>query len=132
MYDFPTDLRYSADHLWVRPAAGADVMRVGLTDFAQQSLGDVVILNAPREGDAITAGTACGGVESTKSDNELIAPLTGTVRSHNASLDENPEAVNSDPYGEGWLFEVEVEPSTLAEQLGRLLDADHYQRLVTN
>ena len=95
MYDFPTDLRYSEDHLWVRPAAGADVMRVGLTDFAQQSLGDVVILNAPREGDVITAGTACGDVESTKSDNELIAPLTGTVRSHNASLDENPEAVNS-------------------------------------
>lgn len=132
MSEFPSDLRYSADHLWVRPAEGAGPVRVGLTDFAQQSLGDVVILTAPREGDTITAGTACGEVESTKSDNELIAPVTGTVRSHNASLDENPEAVNSDPYGEGWVFEVEVDASTLAEQLGRLLDADHYQRLVSN
>lgn len=132
MYDFPGDVRYSTDHLWVRPGSDAGVLRVGLTDFAQQSLGDVVVLNVPREGDQVTAGSACGDVESTKSDSELIAPVTGTVRRHNAALDESPEAVNADPYGEGWLFDVEVDPSTLADQLGHLLDADHYQRLVTN
>lgn len=132
MYDFPGDVRYSTDHLWVRPGSDAGVLRVGLTDFAQQSLGDVVVLNVPREGDPVTAGSACGDVESTKSDSELIAPLTGIVRRHNAALDESPEAVNADPYGEGWLFDVEVDPSTLADQLGHLLDADHYQRLVTN
>lgn len=125
----PDDLRYSRDHLWVRRDAGASLVRVGITDFAQESLGDVVDVSPPRPGDTITVGQPCGDIESVKSVNDLIAPLTGTVRTRNEDLAGAPELVNTDPYGQGWLFEAEIEPSTLDRQLAGLMDADAYRDL---
>ena len=94
MPDIPTDLRYSKDHLWARPGPAARMARIGVTDFAQQSLGDVVDVTLPRPGDMVTAGEACGDIESTKSVSDLIAPVTGTVRTR------MPEPINTDPYGQ--------------------------------
>ena len=129
MSDIPADLRYSTDHLWVR--RGADgLVRAGVTDFAQQSLGDVVDVSPPEPGDAVTAGQACGDIESVKSLTDLIAPVTGTVRVRNEDLAENPDLVNTDPYGQGWLFEVQSDPASLGQQLAALMDADAYHGLV--
>jgi glycine cleavage system H protein len=129
MSDIPADLRYSADHLWVRPGADG-LVRVGVTDFAQQSLGDVVDVSSPRPGDAVTAGQACGDIESVKSVSDLVAPVSGTVRARNEDLAEAPDLVNSDPYGQGWLFEVQPDPATAGQQLAALMDADAYRGLV--
>lgn len=132
MSSFPTDVRYTIDHLWVRHQPDGDVVRVGLTDFAQESLGDIQAMTLPQVGDAITYGTGCGEVESIKSVNELIAPVTGHVRSRNSRLDQSPELANSDPYGEGWLYEVEAEPRSIPDQLARLMGAADYRRTVAN
>ena len=129
MSDIPADLRYSTDHLWVRPGADG-LVRVGVTDFAQQSLGDVVDVSPPKPGDTVTAGQACGDIESVKSVSDLVAPVTGTVRARNDALAGAPELVNTDPYGQGWLFAVETDPATQGEQLAALLDADGYRELV--
>jgi len=129
MPDFPADLRYSKDHLWARPGADASLVRVGVTDFAQQSLGDVVAVTLPRAGDTVTAGEPCGDVESVKSVNDLIAPVTGTVRARNDDLTAAPELVNTDPYGQGWMFEVEPDPETLGKELAALLDVGAYRQL---
>jgi glycine cleavage system H protein len=129
MPDVPADLRYSQDHLWVRVDAGTSLVRAGVTDFAQQSLGDVVDVSPPRAGDTITAGQACGDIESVKSVSDLIAPVTGTVRARNDDLAGAPELVNADPYRQGWLFEVEIDPATLGQQLANLLDAGAYRTL---
>ena len=128
MSDIPADLRYSTDHLWVRPGAGG-LVRVGVTDFAQQSLGDVVDVSPPRPGDTVTAGQACGDIESVKSLSDLIAPVTGTARARNEDLAEAPDLVNSDPYGQGWLFEIQSDPAILGQQLAALMDADAYREL---
>jgi glycine cleavage system H protein len=125
----PADLRYSSDHLWVRPGADG-LVRVGVTDFAQQSLGDVVDVSPPRPGDTVTAGEACGDIESVKSVSDLIAPVSGTVRDRNGALAKAPELVNSDPYGQGWLFEIQSDPASLGQQLAALLDADAYHGMV--
>jgi glycine cleavage system H protein len=127
MLDFPADLSYSNDHLWARPGGG--LVRVGATDFAQQSLGDVVDVSLPRPGDTITAGQACGDIESVKSVSDLIAPVTGTTRARNDDLAGAPELINTDPYGRGWMFEVETDPATLSQQLAALLDARAYRDL---
>ena len=127
--DIPADLRYSKDHLWARPGAGASLVRVGVTDFAQQSLGDVVDVTLPKPGDTVTAGEACGDIESVKSLSDLVAPVTGTVRARNDALAGAPELVNTDPYGQGWLFEAETDPATLGQQLAALMDADAYRAL---
>ena len=129
MPDVPADLRYSQDHLWVRPGADRSLIRVGLTDFAQSSLGDVVDVSLPRVGDAVTAGQACGDIESVKSVNDLIAPVTGTVAAGNEELSQAPELVNSDPYGQGWMFAVRADSSTADQQLAALLDAAAYRDL---
>jgi glycine cleavage system H protein len=100
--------------------------RIGLSDFAQTSLGDIVDVSLPRIGEAVSAGEPCGDVESTKSDSDLIAPVSGTVRALNGALSASPELVNSDPYGQGWLFELELDPATADQQLGALLDAKAY------
>ena len=128
MPEIPADLRYTSDHVWVRRVAEGQV-RVGLTDFAQRSLGDVVEVTPPRAGDAVEAGAACGDIESVKSVSDLIAPVTGTVRASNGKLADQPELVNSDPYGDGWMFDAEVAPALLDEQLVTLLDADVYRAL---
>ena len=105
-FDYPQDLRYTAEHEWVRVVG--DRARVGITAFAQDALGDIVYVTLPDDGAQVTAGQPCGEVESTKSVSDLYAPLTGAVVSRNAALDATPELVNSDPYGEGWMFEVTV------------------------
>jgi glycine cleavage system H protein len=129
MPEIPADLKYSTDHLWVGPADGTSVVRAGVTDFAQRSLGDVVEVTPPGPGDTITAGEACGDIESVKSVSDLIAPVTGTVRARNRDLSRTPELVNTDPYGQGWLFEAEIDPATLDRQLAALLDAGAYRDL---
>ena len=129
MPDTPADLRYSKDHLWVSPSPATGVVRAGVTDFARQSLGDVVEVTLPRPGDPVKAGEACGDIESVKSVSDLIAPLTGTVRTRNDDLAGAPGLVNADPYGQGWLFEVETDPATLGQQLAALMDARAYRDL---
>jgi len=129
MPEIPDDLKYSADHLWVGPVDGTGVMRAGVTDFAQQSLGDVVDVTPPLAGETVTTGQSCGDIESVKSVSDLIAPITGTVRARNDELSRAPELVNTDPYGQGWMFEVEVDPTTLATQLAELMDASAYRNL---
>jgi glycine cleavage system H protein len=129
MAAIPDDLRYSPDHLWVRVDRDRGMIRAGVTDFAQQSLGDVVDVTPPRPGERITMGEACGDIESTKSVSDLIAPVTGTVRATNHDLADAPDLVNADPYGQGWLFDVEVDPSELTRQLSNLLSAHAYREL---
>ena len=119
---FPDDLKYTSEHEWVREGGAA--VRIGITDFAQDALGDIVYVSLPEVGTAVEAGASVGELESTKSVSDVYAPVSGTVTARNDALDGTPELVNSDPYGDGWLFEVEVsDPS----QLGGLLDAAGYQ-----
>lgn len=129
MPEIPAGLRYSKDHLWARAGAGAGLVRVGVTDFAQQSLGDVVEVTPPEPGSMVAAGEACGDIESVKSLSDLVAPVTGTVRVRNDALAGAPELVNTDPYGQGWMFEVEIDPATLGQQLAALMDAGAYRAL---
>jgi glycine cleavage system H protein len=128
--DFPPNLRYSKDHLWARLDTDHNVVRSEVTDFAQQSLGDVVDVTLPRLGERVKAGQACGDIESVKSVSDLVAPITGTVRTRNDALTGAPGLVNSDPYGQGWMFETEVDPATVSQQLAGLLDAHAYRDLV--
>jgi glycine cleavage system H protein len=122
------DLRFSSDHLWARPGpAGSTLVRVGVTEFAQQSLGDVVEVTLPGLGETVTAGEPCGDIESVKSVNDLVAPVTGTVRGRNDALGDAPGLVNSDPYGDGWMLEIDVDPGSLSEQLARLLEEPAYR-----
>lgn len=128
-HEYPQDLRYTAEHEWVRPAAAPDpggrqgVVRVGITSFAQDALGDIVFVQLPEAGTAVTAGEPCGEVESTKSVSDVYAPLTGTVVARNEALDGSPELINSDPYGEGWMVEIEVEDPGAVQGL---LDVEGY------
>jgi glycine cleavage system H protein len=126
--DIPENLRFSADHLWAAPVHDSGV-RVGLTDFAQQSLGDVIDVTPPDVGAGVSFGEACGEIESTKSVNDLVSPVTGTVELRNDDLLESPDLVNSDPYGKGWIFDVKVGPATRAEQLAHLMDDAAYRNL---
>jgi glycine cleavage system H protein len=105
----PDDLRYTTDHEWVRRTG--DVARIGITDFAQQALGDIVYVSPPELGTAITAGATLGEIESTKSVSDVYAPVAGEVIGRNDALDEQPELINSDPYGAGWLAEIRVDPA---------------------
>jgi glycine cleavage system H protein len=121
-FEYPDDLQYTADHEWVR--IDGDVVRVGITAFAQDALGDIVYVTLPDDGAAAEAGAVCGEVESTKSVSDVYAPVTGIVSGRNEALDSTPELVNSDPYGEGWMFEVRVSnPSAI----GGLLSAADYR-----
>jgi glycine cleavage system H protein len=118
----PEDLKYTSEHEWVRGTG--PVVEVGITDFAQDSLGDIVFVTLPEVGAEIKAGEPCGELESTKSVSDLYAPVDGTVAEVNTALDANPELVNSDPYGEGWIFKVELSDGTSVDGL---LDAAAYQ-----
>ncbi|QUR67585.1 glycine cleavage system protein GcvH [Mycobacterium spongiae] len=130
MTDIPADLQYTSDHEWIRRSA-ADTVRVGITDFAQSALGDVVFVQLPTVGDDVTAGESFGEVESTKSVSDLYAPLSGTVSAVNADLEGNPQLVNSDPYGAGWLLEIQVDGSGLESALKDFLDAEAYRGTLT-
>ena len=120
--EYPSDLRYTAEHEWVRAAEG-DTVRIGITSFAQDALGDVVYVSLPGVGDTVAVGDACGEVESTKSVSDLYAPLAGEVTAVNEALDASPELVNSDPYDQGWMYELQVAEGT---DLTTLLDAAAY------
>jgi glycine cleavage system H protein len=122
----PSDLSYTSDHEWVR-LTGDDTVRVGITDYAQSALGDVVFVDLPAVGDEVTAGNEFGNVESTKSQSELYAPITAKVVAVNEDLADSPELVNSDPYGGGWLIDLQVDPGAIEEAMSALLDADGYR-----
>ncbi len=130
MSDIPADLIYTPEHEWVR-RTGEDTVRVGITDFAQSSLGDVVFVQLPPVGSQVTAGEAFGEVESTKSVSDLFAPVSATVVAVNADLDGNPALVNSDPYGQGWLLELQAGGDALDQGLAALLDAEGYRGTLT-
>ena len=114
--EYPEDLRYTAEHEWVRAEDGG-VVRVGITSFAQDALGDVVYVSLPTVGATVDAGDACGEVESTKSVSDIYAPLAGEVTAVNEALDSSPELVNTDPYGEGWMYELRPEDSDAVDAL---------------
>lgn len=121
----PEQLRYSSDHEWLsRDGARA---RVGITDYAQDALGDVVFVQLPNVGDAVAAGETFGEVESTKSVSDIYAPVSGTIVAVNDALTDAPQLVNEDPYGEGWICEIEVSDES---QFDQLLDAPAYVELV--
>lgn len=120
----PTDRHYTAEHEWV--VLADDVATVGVTAHAAESLGDVVYLDLPEVGGQISAGETCGEIESTKSVSELYAPVSGEVLSTNSEAVDNPEVVNADPYGAGWLFTVRV------DQPGEFLDAAGYGALIAD
>ena len=124
MSDVPDDLKYTAEHEWVR--ADGNTARVGITDYAQQALGDVVYVSLPEVGASVEKGAAVGEVESTKSVSDLYAPLSGTVTARNDALDEQPDLINSDPYGAGWILEIEVSDEA---ETADLLDAAAYGTL---
>jgi glycine cleavage system H protein len=123
--NIPTDLRYSREHEWVR--VDGSTARIGITDFAQDSLGDVVFVQLPDIGLEIVAGASASEIESTKSVSDVYVPVSGAVSAVNAALVDTPELVNSDPYGDGWILEVTLgDPS----ELDALLDADAYRAFV--
>ena len=123
---YPDDVKYTREHEWVRsPGEAHGSVRIGITHFAQDALGDIVYVSLPSVGDQVTAGESCGELESTKSVSDIYAPLTGEVAAVNDALDATPELVNNDPYAAGWLFEVV--PAD-ASAIDGLLDAADYER----
>lgn len=123
--NLPEDLRYSSDHEWVRIDEGR--VRVGITDYAQDALGDVVYVELPDVGHGVTSGTSFGEIESTKSVSDVYAPVSGTVVAVNEALRDTPELVNRDPYGEGWICEIELSSD---DEVAGLLDAAGYRALI--
>lgn len=123
MSNVPANLQYSKEHEWV-DGSGSRV-KIGITDYAQGALGDIVYVQLPKVGDTVTEGAVCGEIESTKSVSELFSPVTGTVVAVNTDLDSAPESLNSDPYGAGWIAEIEVSAPSSA-----LMDATAYSALI--
>lgn len=124
--DYPADLHYTSDHEWIR--VGNDgIVRIGITAFAQDALGDVVYVSLPTVGESVSAGDACGEVESTKSVSDVYAPFGGEISGVNAALDATPELINSDPYGEGWMFEMQLADTSAIDDL---LDSEAYRELL--
>jgi glycine cleavage system H protein len=121
----PADLRYSTDHEWIRVEGGN--VRIGITDYAQDALGDVVFVDLPEVGASVEAAASISEVESTKSVSDIYAPVSGTVAEVNTDLADAPERLNEDPYGEGWICVIELRD---AAQLDELLTADAYRALV--
>ncbi len=144
---YPEDLKYTEEHEWAKlsdqaaspvsdpstasadtgDGTGGHLVRIGITSFAQEALGDIVFVTMPAEGEAVEAGQSVGEVESTKSVSDLYAPVSGTVVATNHALESQPELINADPYGEGWIFEISVADP---EKLAGLLDADAYSEHV--
>ena len=124
---FPDDLRYTSKHEWVRQGAG-NIVRVGITDYAAEALGDVVYVSLPQVGEEVAADDACAEVESTKSVSDVYSPASGVVTAVNYLHNATTETINTDPYGDGWIFELELSE---AGELEDLLDADAYSDLVS-
>jgi glycine cleavage system H protein len=120
----PSDLQFTKEHEWVASTSSPNVYRVGITDFAQSALGDIVYVQLPKLGQAVTAGAVCGEIESTKSVSEIYSPLTGEVSAVNTNLDGAPEVINSEPYGSGWILEISV-----SGELPTLLSGQEYTEL---
>ena len=121
----PENLRYTKEHEWVSELSPTK-FRVGITDYAQSALGDIVYIQLPKSGSEVKANSVCGEVESTKSVSEIYAPISGQVVAVNNNLDSNPETINSDPYGAGWIVEIEISATKLEETL---LSPQEYQKL---
>jgi glycine cleavage system H protein len=128
--EVPSDLQYTVEHEWIR-RTGDDTVRVGITDFAQSALGDVVFVQLPDVDSEVTAGESFGEVESTKSVSDLYAPITAKVVAVNGDLEGSPDLVNADPYGEGWLLELQADPATIDDALEALLDPEAYRATLT-
>ncbi|MCX6454426.1 MAG: glycine cleavage system protein GcvH [Actinobacteria bacterium] len=124
MSNTPANLNYTNEHEWVLRTADSANYRIGITDFAQGALGDIVYVQLPKVGDAVTAGAVCGEIESTKSVSEIYSPLSGRIVAVNADLDTKPEVINSDPYGQGWIAEIAIEGA-----LPKLLTAEEYSAI---
>ncbi|CAN5302021.1 glycine cleavage system protein GcvH [soil metagenome] len=125
---YPEDLKYTSEHEWVRtPGQAESSVRVGITDFAQEALGDIVYVSLPEPGSVVEAGTAIGELESTKSVSDVYAPVSGTVAARNDGLEGSPQLINTDPYGDGWLIEL---VPTDAASVDALMDADAYQQSI--
>ena len=125
---YPEDLKYTAEHEWIRtPGEAEGSIRIGITDYAQEQLGDIVYVSLPELGTDVEAAAAVGELESTKSVSDVYVPVSGTVVARNEGLDANPELVNSDPYGDGWLFELV--PSDPSDVDGLLSAADYQATL---
>ena len=122
--NIPDDLRYSSDHEWIR--RDGDVITIGITDYAQDSLGDVVFVEQAEVGQSLAASDTFTEVESTKSVSDIYAPVSGTITEFNAALEDQPELLNSDPYGAGWICRIEMSDTT---QFDALLDAAAYRQL---
>jgi glycine cleavage system H protein len=120
----PGNLQYSKEHEWV-DASGGNRVKIGITDYAQGALGDIVYVQLPKVGDSVSEGAVCGEIESTKSVSELFSPVNGTVVTVNSQLDSAPETLNSDPYGAGWIAEVEISTPS-----NSLMDAAGYSALI--
>jgi glycine cleavage system H protein len=117
-------LQYTKEHEWVTATATGNIYRIGITDFAQEALGDIVYIQLPKIGQEVVAGNVCGEIESTKSVSEIYSPLTGKISAINSTLDGAPEGINSDPYGIGWIAEIEV-----AGEIPLLLSSGDYANL---
>ena len=121
----PAELKYTKEHEWIQEISPTK-FRIGITDYAQSSLGDIVYIQLPKNGSSVNANSICGEVESTKSVSEIYAPITGKVVLVNEKLENNPEIINADPYGAGWIAEIEISTDSLKEVL---LSAQEYQSL---
>jgi glycine cleavage system H protein len=128
--EIPADLYYTEEHEWVK-RTGDDTVRVGITDYAQSALGDVVFVQLPDVGADVSAGESFGEVESTKSVSDLYAPVSAKVVAVNGDLEANPQLVNSDPYGEGWLVDLQLDAAAVDDSLTGLLDAEGYRSTVS-
>jgi glycine cleavage system H protein len=124
MSSIPQELQYTKEHEWVLKTDVSNILRIGITDYAQEALGDIVYIQLPKLGDIVISGNVCGEIESTKSVSEIYSPLTGKIVAINSTLDSAPETINSDPYGSGWIAEIEIEG-----EVPQLLSAADYGSL---
>ena len=122
--NIPSDLLYSTEHEWIR--RDGNIVTIGITDYAQDALGDVVFVDTPDMGAVFALGESVGEIESTKSVSDFYSPLTGVVTAINGNLEDNPELLNSDPYGEGWICSIEISDDS---ELGQLMDAVSYRQI---
>jgi len=125
--EYPEDLKYTSEHEWVR-SGNETTVRVGISEYAADQLGDIVFVTLPQVGESVASGDACGELESTKSVSDIFSPVSGVVSAVNSLLEANPETINTDPYGDGWLFEIELDEEA---DLDNLLDADAYAEEVS-
>lgn len=130
MSNIPADLKYTAEHEWVQ-VIDENTIRFGITDYAQDALGDIVFVSLPNVGDNLTAGSTCGEVESTKSVSDIYAPVSGQVVARNDAIETAPDTLNTDPYTNGWIVDVKVDGNA-SELASALLDAAGYQALTSS